>query len=1078
MYRAAPGIHVRNHWLILGMLLAGLTLVLLWWPQALMADLRTPTSIPRTGKVPEVDGQCDQDEYADAVVFEFPDAFEVIGKVFLKHDANNLYVCMVGASSINSTVSPFTSVYLDTNNGRESFAQNEDLGLRVAINQDGNGAISAVRGTGSGNYSDDPSLTGWEARATTGNRDQAEWQIPLQLIRANRCDAFGLAVYHHWITTVGDDYGWPSNTFYDVPETWQTVRLADIRCDTGKIAYVYRIDSTTASLFKTMLEGRGFSVELILLSDARSADFSPFDLIIIADDTGDLQQWPPGTPGSSPVADHIRNSGKPILGLGEGGYAFFGKHGLGIGWPNGWHGPHDRVSPQNTSLAYWREPTDFSATPPDPLELYTVTVNEVGIYLPSAPTAVELGLEPGDKQHAPLIYERGDCTQLWGFSGGSSLMTPKGQDLFVNAVVFGINQQCPRPVTPPEDCVTLRKTADPPAGTLVGIGAVINYTITYTVKDDPRCARQRAVIEDSLPDRTLFVPNSAGAGITPGADRVIRWDVGPLAAGATGERKFAVSIIDAICNGKREVMNQARLVTEQGIFTSNTVTHPVDCPPVIPDGTQPPYAQDEIQIYPYPLVAGRPTDLSVRIRNLRDTPQTVNVTFESSPNNFGIGIPFNTLPATGNPQVVTLPPSGVVEVKITWTPSRSGHYCIRVRIQGTDSNALPVFTYRNLDVMEDLRPGVTDELPFIVGNPTDAVATVNLIVDNTCPGWSASVTPTQLLNMTPGEVRNATLTVIPPNDRPLGTACHIDVQGWIGDQLIGGIRKLDVPPVHLPPANPPWMEKEIKFRPDPPILNRQGEVCIELQNPMPFARTVSVDFEWADFGAGIIFAPISSLNNITLPPNSIDLYCVPWTPVIVEPTPTSMSALQNNASLHRCIRVRLRQAGFRDQLSQRNVDVRRLPVLSLNDLAQLEIPIRVGNPNDHRVPLQIDKILVGLPPELVIPRIWPDPPPELLPGQTLNLTLGFKRAATQVNLLADELPKYGDTARIDVNVLLDGESVGGFTVEFEQQQGPEPTPTATPTTTPIGTPDATPTATPTSGPVPAQNQLYLPLIRR
>lgn len=365
MYRAAPGIHVRNHWLILGMLLAGLTLVLLWWPQALMADLRTPTSIPRTGKVPEVDGQCDQDEYADAVVFEFPDAFEVIGKVFLKHDANNLYVCMVGASSINSTVSPFTSVYLDTNNGRESFAQNEDLGLRVAINQDGNGAISAVRGTGSGNYSDDPSLTGWEARATTGNRDQAEWQIPLQLIRANRCDAFGLAVYHHWITTVGDDYGWPSNTFYDVPETWQTVRLADIRCDTGKIAYVYRIDSTTASLFKTMLEGRGFSVELILLSDARSADFSPFDLIIIADDTGDLQQWPPGTPGSSPVADHIRNSGKPILGLGEGGYAFFGKHGLGIGWPNGWHGPHDRVSPQNTSLAYWRE--RLILVPPHPI---------------------------------------------------------------------------------------------------------------------------------------------------------------------------------------------------------------------------------------------------------------------------------------------------------------------------------------------------------------------------------------------------------------------------------------------------------------------------------------------------------------------------------------------------------------------------------------------------------------------------------------------------------------------------------------------------------------------------------------
>ena len=44
--------------------------------------------------------------------------------------------------------------------------------------------------------------------------------------------------------------------------------------------------------------------------------------------------------------------------------------------------------------------------------------------------------------------------------------------------------------------------------------------------------------------------------------------------------------------------------------------------------------------------------------------------------------------------------------------------------------------------MEDLRPGVTDELNFAVGNPTPAIATIQLVVDNTCPGWTAIVTPT------------------------------------------------------------------------------------------------------------------------------------------------------------------------------------------------------------------------------------------------------------------------------------------------------------------------------------------------
>ncbi len=102
---------------------------------------------------------------------------------------------------------------------------------------------------------------------------------------------------------------------------------------------------------------------------------------------------------------------------------------------------------------------------------------------------------------------------------------------------------------------------------------------------------------------------------------------------------------------------------------------------MVPAGNEPPYAEDEIQIYPYPLITGHTTELSVRIRNLSALSQTVKVTFETSPNNFGIGIPFGTLPAAGNPRIVTLPPNGIVEVKLDWIPVTSGHYCIRVKIE-------------------------------------------------------------------------------------------------------------------------------------------------------------------------------------------------------------------------------------------------------------------------------------------------------------------------------------------------------------------------------------------------------------
>jgi hypothetical protein len=334
----------------------------------------------------------------------------------------------------------------------------------------------------------------------------------------------------------------------------------------------------------------------------------------------------------------------------------------------------------------------------------------------------------------------------------------------------------------------------------------------------------------------------------------------------------------------------------------------------------------------------------------------------------------------------------------------------------------PVLTQRNLDVTEDLRPGVEDVLTFKVRNNTAAVADIHLVVVNTCPGWLATVTPPVLAGMAPGEVRNAQLRVTPPDPAVLGTGCHIDVQGWIGDRLIGGIRKLDVPPVQLPEANPPWEEREISFQPDPPVVGLPGQVCIRLQNPLPVARTVTVNFKWAAFGAGIGFTPLGSLVNLVLPPNSNGNYCVNWTPIAIGP----------DDSLHRCILVELVQPGWATQTSQRNLDLRRTPRI---DLSRLRVPFLIANPDLITHTLELRTETFGIDPYWMVKLVTGggDPPPNVLLGDG-SVRLFLQMVPAMAGAIGPAAPppyQFGDESRVEVEALLDGKSVGGITVQLK-----------------------------------------------
>ncbi len=208
----------------------------------------------------------------------------------------------------------------------------------------------------------------------------------------------------------------------------------------AKIAYVYySSDSVLALAYKALLDSSGYSTSLIEINQVMSTNFSLYDAIIIGDRTVFFPSW-----GDSATAVEINNSNKPIIGVGQLGYAYFGMLSLRIGNPNGWEGSTrgsivamDPQHPIYNILHYIQMPSDSV------LQLCSSASNEVGIYLPSMRAdIIPLGRELGDLSHYPLVQE--DTRYfLWGFSSPPSDMTQTGKDLFCNIVAFMIQATPP-----------------------------------------------------------------------------------------------------------------------------------------------------------------------------------------------------------------------------------------------------------------------------------------------------------------------------------------------------------------------------------------------------------------------------------------------------------------------------------------------------------------------------------------------------------------------------------------------------------------------------------------------------------
>jgi hypothetical protein len=437
----------------------------------------------------------------------------------------------------------------------------------------------------------------------------------------------------------------------------------------------------------------------------------------------------------------------------------------------------------------------------------------------------------------------------------------------------------------------------------------------------------------------------------------------------------------------------------------------IDRPPIEHPNHRPPYDEEEIEVYPFPPEVGVLTQICAKLNNKSAQSQDVEVGFYVT--DFSMGVPPVLIDVPSNPRTVTIPAESTAKACIEYVPLTPGHKCFMIRIshQGYED----IISWKNMDVGEHLRPGQQDQLVITVGNPTSETADIQIAVHTGCPDWRAWTDPQILPNVPPGGTRTVTLYVVPPSEGEtlLGSGCYIDVESYINGELISGIRKVDLPPVHPPPDEPKYAEREITIKPNPPIAGQPAEICVALHNYASVNQTADLTLYYADFGAGTPFQEVGRLEDVVFPANTTVTRCLTWQ---VPP-----------GTGHVCLQVKIEQEGYNDIVSQMNIDTVGLPgTLRL----PMDLEFEVGNPTGETATVQLDTKDIGLP-DGVSSEVVGGSEVTLGPGETVSMTLRLQSdSQARMLLKVNEEVLPGDAHLVAVEAFINDELIGGVQFEF------------------------------------------------
>jgi hypothetical protein len=199
----------------------------------------------------------------------------------------------------------------------------------------------------------------------------------------------------------------------------------------NRVALIYGTNSSAVDPYKTGLRSKGLRVSAIPVSKlGANSNFANYDLILIDTFSGNLANWD----GSADAISAIAQSGKPILGLGDGGYAFLGKLGSAIGHGNGAHGSNTSFRAINPSHPVLVGP--FAVTISSGLvNVANPAIGTVEIYLPKPSFNLSLiGQDPAasNSDYYSVVSDTTAKTALWGFKGLPGGYTTDGWNSLAN----------------------------------------------------------------------------------------------------------------------------------------------------------------------------------------------------------------------------------------------------------------------------------------------------------------------------------------------------------------------------------------------------------------------------------------------------------------------------------------------------------------------------------------------------------------------------------------------------------------------------------------------------------------------
>jgi hypothetical protein len=199
-----------------------------------------------------------------------------------------------------------------------------------------------------------------------------------------------------------------------------------------KIALITGSDAKTDDAFKALLDANGLlTTEIKLSGIAAKTSFSAYDEVLIAPDTAPAS---PGTWGTPAAMTALAKFGKPILGLGDGGYYFFGNKQLYIGYGNGIHSSSTGIIQTTPSMPIYHTP--YAIPNLQSTTLFTSTSAVVEIYTPQIDSSYfEFAQTSPSSPNYYVLMQEGRYF-LWGFDGSPSTMTADGQHLLINVVWY------------------------------------------------------------------------------------------------------------------------------------------------------------------------------------------------------------------------------------------------------------------------------------------------------------------------------------------------------------------------------------------------------------------------------------------------------------------------------------------------------------------------------------------------------------------------------------------------------------------------------------------------------------------